>query len=313
MVNIEIVYLSVAFAFDRILGDPEFKYHPVRAIGFTAEALERLLNSGSGRKFKGFLYALSLIVFWYSVFYLLDEILKEWKLLYAFYHILFLYFGLSSYELSKRALEIESLMKEDMSLAKKKLSLIVGRDTASLDEQGIKKALLETLSENFSDGFVAPLFYYVLGGLPLLYAYKTANTLDSMVGYKNERFAKFGFFSAKIDDILNFIPARITVLILFLSSFNKRVITYAFRYGRNHLSPNSGYPEAALAGYLECRLGGPNYYDGKLVEKPFIGEFERALSSEDLLKTVKIIKRASYLTILLALLLIGLIKKGGQS
>lgn len=312
MFNIEIIYLTAAFTFDRILGDPEFKYHPIRAIGFTAKILEKVLNKGRWKKFKGFLYASCLIVSWYFFFYSIESKLKENEIIYGIYHVLFLYFGISSYELSKRALLIEDFMKENMSLAKYQLSLIVGRDTAPLNEQGVRKALIETLSENLSDGFVAPLFYYLLGGLPLLYAYKVVNTLDSMVGYKNEKFAEFGFFSAKIDDILNFIPARITVLILFFSTFNKRVITYAFKYGRNHPSPNSGYPEASMAGILQCRLGGPNYYSGNLINKPFLGEVERVLYQEDIIKSVKIIKRASYLAIALSVIfLIGLIKKGG--
>ncbi len=312
MFNIEMTYLIAAFTLDRILGDPEFRYHPIRAIGFTAKFLERMLNRGKWRKFKGFLFAFCLIISWYFFFHSLELIIKENGIVYGIYHILFLYFGLSSYELSKRALLIEDLMKENMSLAKHKLSLIVGRDTAPLNEQGIRKALIETLSENLSDGFIAPLFYYLLGGLPLIYAYKVANTLDSMVGYKNEKFAEFGFFAAKIDDALNFIPARITVLLLFLSTFNKRVITYAFKYGRNHPSPNSGYPEAAMAGILQCRLGGPTYYGGNLINKPFIGGVERVLFQEDILKSVKVIKRASYLALALSILFtIGLIKKGG--
>ncbi|MCP4219427.1 MAG: cobalamin biosynthesis protein CobD, partial [bacterium] len=161
--------------------------------------------------------------------------------------------------------------------AKGKLSYIVGRDVENLSEDGIAGAALETVAENLVDGVVAPLFYAAIGGAPLAMAYKMVNTLDSMVGYKNEKYLHFGKASARIDDLLNYIPARLSIPVIglaaqFLAGRGKDAIVTAIREGRNHSSPNAGYPEAAFAGTLGVRLGGPNYYDGVLVEKPYIGK-----------------------------------------
>ena len=164
--------------------------------------------------------------------------------------------------------------------------MIVGRDTQNLDEKGVLRAVIETVSENLSDGVIAPLFYLAIGGLPLAIAYKAINTLDSMVGYKNEKYLSFGWAAAKLDDAANFIPARVTGLLVVLASYcyyllrkpgsALSVARASFqvmkRDGRNHTSPNSGIPEAAMAGALGVRLGGPSTYGGVLVQKPFIGD-----------------------------------------
>jgi adenosylcobinamide-phosphate synthase len=175
---------------------------------------------------------------------------------------------------------IDALNTGNKENAREKLSMIVGRDTKQLDGKGILKATIETLSENASDGIIAPMFYFTLGGLPLAMTYKAVNTLDSMVGYKNERYRDFGWAAARLDDIANFIPARITGILIAFSSFilDSSLITChlslktMIRDGRKHLSPNSGIPEAAMAGALGVRLGGPSTYGGILVEKPYIGE-----------------------------------------
>lgn len=301
MFNITEFLIIIPFLIDRWIGDPEFRYHPVRFIGISASWLEKVLNTGNVRRFKGLLFTLEIVIFWYLLFYILDKYLKDYQVFYIGYQIIFIYFGISSYELSKRILKIDDLIEKDIEMARQKLSLIVGRDTEKLDPQGIRRALVETVSENFNDGFVAPLFYYILGGLPLLYFYKVVNTLDSMVGYKNERFGEFGFFSAKLDDVVNFIPARLTVLIIYLASLEKDVLLYAIKYGGNHSSPNSGYPEAAISGVIKCRLGGPNFYGGVLVEKPYIGEADKEITRSDIIKSVKIISISSYITIIICL------------
>jgi adenosylcobinamide-phosphate synthase len=144
--------------------------------------------------------------------------------------------------------------------------------------------VLETLAENLSDGVVAPLFYYAIGGVPLLFAYKMVNTLDSMIGYKSERYRQFGCFAARTDDVFNFIPARITALLMLLVTFRWDVAPFVLKYGPKHASPNSGYPESAMAGILKCRFGGPNVYHGVLVEKPFIGETKREITAKDISK-----------------------------
>lgn len=301
-IDLKIFYLISAFIIDRILGDPEFRFHPIRFIGYSAYFFEKFLNKGRLKKLKGFIFAILLITIFWGIFFQIDKLFSKFPLIYGIYHITFLYFGISSYELSKRVLKIEKLLEENIELAKKELSMIVGRDTAPLDKQGIRRAMLETLSENLSDGFVAPLFYYLLGGLPLMYAYKTANTLDSMVGYKNEKFREFGYFSAKIDDLLNYFPARLTAILIFISTIDFEVLKYTIKYGRNHSSPNSGYPEAALAGALKCKFGGPNYYGGILVDKPYIGENDRELTPFDVKKSTKIIRNTSYISLFLAII-----------
>jgi adenosylcobinamide-phosphate synthase len=174
------------------------------------------------------------------------------------------------------------LSNEGLEAGRKRLSWIVGRDTSQLNTTQIRTAVLETLAENLSDGVVAPLFYYAIGGLPLMFAYKMVNTLDSMIGYKSERYRQFGCFAARTDDVFNFIPARVTALLMLLVTFRWNVLPFVLKYGPKHASPNSGYPESAMAGILKCRFGGPNVYHGVLVEKPFIGTNQREITAKDI-------------------------------
>jgi len=160
--------------------------------------------------------------------------------------------------------------------AKAKVSLIVGRDVENLNPDGISRATVETVGENLVDGVISPLFYAAMGGAPLAMAYKMINTLDSMIGYKNDKYLDFGKVAARIDDIANFIPARISILVIsvaakILTGHGARALQTALTEGANHTSPNAGYSEAAFAGALEVRLGGPNYYHGRLVSKPYLG------------------------------------------
>ena len=168
------------------------------------------------------------------------------------------------------------MKKGGLDGAKQKLSFIVGRDVDPLDSQGVIRGTVETVAENLVDGVVSPLFYAAIGGAPLAVTYKMINTLDSMIGYRNERYQEFGKCAARLDDAANFIPARLSLLIISLGSLITRgrfrkTLTIAMRDARKHLSPNAGFPEAAFAGALGMKLGGPNYYGGTLVEKPYIG------------------------------------------
>ena len=192
---------------------------------------------------------------------------------------------------------------------------IVGRDTSELSAQEVRTAALETLAENLSDGVIAPLFWFALLGTPGMLAYKMVNTLDSMIGYKTERYKDFGCWAAHIDDVANYLPARLTALlmILFPPKFFAKQSGIAergddkglnrFKFvcinGRNHASPNSGYPEAALAGILNCRFGGPHYYFGKLFDKPYIGKNERLLTTDDMKKAVRVNRTAEVLMVLI--------------
>lgn len=165
---------------------------------------------------------------------------------------------------------------------------IVGRDTSRLSPQEIRAAALETLAENLSDGVIAPMFWFAFLGLPGMMAYKMINTLDSMIGYKNDRYKDFGQVAARLDDVANYIPARLTACLMLLVSGNWNKRSFLQRFGRAHLSPNSGYPEAALAAILDCRFGGTHDYFGQAVEKPYIGLNDRSFTTEDMLIATKI-------------------------
>ena len=195
-------------------------------------------------------------------------------------------------------------MKRDLEGARKQLSMIVGRDTSQLSETKIRSAVIETLAENLSDGVIAPIFFFAIGGVPFMMTYKMINTLDSMVGYKNDRYMKFGYVSAKMDDIANFIPARLTALFIVIISVSVRALKFIFRYGNSHSSPNAGYPESAMAGVLDIRLGGTSNYFGKMVEKPYIGNNDRELLHKDVVNTCLVNAKVSFLAYFVLLILI---------
>jgi adenosylcobinamide-phosphate synthase len=191
--------------------------------------------------------------------------------------VILIYYCLSVKSLEQAAMEVKTgILQEGLPQARKKVSLIVGRDVERYTEEDIARAAVETVAENLVDGVISPLFYAALGGAPLAMTYKMVNTLDSMVGYKNEKYRYFGKASARIDDLFNYIPARVSVPIIalaaqILSAKGARSFVTAIMEGTNHSSPNAGYPEAAFAGALAVKLNGPNYYGGKLVDKPYIG------------------------------------------
>ncbi|WP_297097347.1 adenosylcobinamide-phosphate synthase CbiB [uncultured Draconibacterium sp.] len=280
-----IIPLLAGFALDCLIGDPHFLPHPIRLFGKAIAAGEAKLNQGKNRKLKGALLASGLILNTYFVLTLGLAVLSAYQNLYLVVSSILVFYGLANRSLIQESLRvIVKLEREGLEAGRQQLSMIVGRETAQLNENQIRTAVLETLAENLSDGVIAPLFFYFIGGVPTMFAYKMANTLDSMIGYKNQRCKDFGFFAAKLDDVLNFIPARLTAILMAVVSFNLRAIKFIFKYGRKHSSPNAGYPEAALAGILNCRFGGPNRYHGVLVEKPFIGENPRPVSVNDVYK-----------------------------
>ena len=188
-----------------------------------------------------------------------------------------IYYCISARSLEKSAIEVyDSLIQNRIQDAKAKVALIVGRDVAKLNENGIARATVETVAENLVDGVISPLFFAAIGGAPLAMAYKMVNTLDSMIGYKSQTYQHFGKAAARIDDVANFIPARLAIPIIsiaaqILAGRGSQASKTAITEGANHSSPNAGYPEAAFAGALAVRLGGPNYYQGQLVSKPYIG------------------------------------------
>jgi adenosylcobinamide-phosphate synthase len=304
----ETVMLTLAYITDILVGDPQWAPHPVRAIGRAIEIAEQHLRkwfsdyADTGQKIAGIIMAISIPFLTYMIFYLLTTVLQRSGIHMAA-TVVIIYLTASSLatrELIRSAWSvIDATFNDDIQEARKRLSMIVGRDTADLDRIGILRAVIETLSENASDGIVAPMFYFAIGGLPLAMTYKAINTLDSMVGYKNDRYRNFGWASARLDDIANFIPARITGVLIVAATFIASLLggsirpnsssrtqglnslndlraseawKIMLRDGRKHSSPNSGVPEAAMAGALGVMLGGPSTYGGVPVNKPYIGE-----------------------------------------
>jgi adenosylcobinamide-phosphate synthase len=270
-----------AFLLDLAIGDPRWFPHPVVLMGKFISSGERFLWSGkASRDFvSGMVLSLTLIALVVGTTWALVYALTLLPPLIAFV----LTAGLASTTLATRGLldavtKIETPLRSgNLVKARENLAQIVGRDTAALNQDKVLRASLESLAENTSDGIVAPLFYLFLGGIPLAMAYKTVNTLDSMIGYRTERYLYFGKFAARLDDAANFVPARLTSLLMVIATLLVRLnaglaIRVLRRDHANHLSPNAGYPEAALAGALGIRLGGPSVYFGKEVWKPYLGD-----------------------------------------
>src|SRR5215470_59996 len=279
--NSSATLLVSAFLLDLAVGDPRWLPHPVVLMGKFISRGERFLWSGAaGRDFFAGM-ALSLVL-------LTIVVGATWMVLYSVALLppmigFLLTAGLASTTLATRGLldavrQIETPLRSDnLVKARENLSHIVGRETSSLNEDKVLRASLESLAENTNDGIVAPLFYLFLGGIPLAMTYKAVNTLDSMIGYRTERYFYFGKFAARLDDVANFIPARLTALLMVVATFLVRLnaglaLRVLWRDHANHLSPNAGYPEATMAGALGIRLGGPSVYFGKEIWKPTMGD-----------------------------------------
>ncbi len=281
-----ILPLIIGFLLDSLLGDPRWLPHPIRLFGRLISEGEKRLNNGENRKLKGAVLTFVLIATVWAILFFLLKTAAGYRYLQLVITSVFVFYGLANRSLITESVAvIKQLRNGGVKAGRKQLSFIVGRETEHLSENEIRIAVLETLAENLSDGVIAPLFFYFIGGVPAMFAYKMVNTLDSMIGYKSEKYRDFGWFAARLDDVLNFIPARITAFLMVLVTFSYRGAKFVFRYGRKHSSPNAGCPEAALAGILNCRFGGANYYHGVLVQKPFIGENNRIITDRDIYKT----------------------------
>ena len=273
------IVLPAALALDLLLGDPPCLPHPVRWMGRAIEKLEPVFRRLPwSLTVAGGLFALSLILGTWLLAGLLIWIAGiGYPPLGVLVQALLLFCCISITSLEQAALGVHQALKaDDLATARRRVALIVGRDVSRLDAAGVARAALESVAENLVDGVIAPLFFFAVGGVPLALAYKMVNTLDSMVGYRNERYIRFGRVAARIDDGANFIPARLSLPIIALSArllfeTGGRSFKTARSDGRRHKSPNAGYPEAAFAGALGVRLGGPNIYQGLWVEKPWIG------------------------------------------
>ena len=297
-----ILPLLIGWLLDLLIGDPQWLPHPVVWFGKAIAACEHKLNRGHHRNAKGAVVAICLI----ALVFALTWLVRYWLLSLSSYLLLLLdaiiiFYCLAGTTLIREVREVFFALDRSLEEGRQQVARIVGRDTSELSAQEVRTAALETLAENLSDGVIAPLFWFALLGTPGMLAYKMVNTLDSMIGYKTERYKDFGCWAAHIDDVANYIPARLTALLMILASGKLRLLTFVLKNGRKHASPNSGYPEAALAGILNCRFGGPHYYFGQLFDKPYIGEHERLLTTDDMTKAVRVNRVAEILMILIVL------------
>ena len=285
----KILSLLVGWVLDLFLGDPSRLPHPVVGFGKMIAFGEHRLNKGMHRKVKGALMAIALIILVFLVGWTIRHLLclaNVW--LGVAFDTIIVFYCLAGTTLIREVRAVFVALDRSLEDGRRQVARIVGRDTSELSAQEVRTAALETLAENLSDGVTAPLFWLAVAGTPGMLAYKMVNTLDSMIGYRTERYKDFGCWAAHIDDMANYIPARLTTLVMVIASGRLGLLSFVAKYGRNHASPNSGYPEAALAGILGCRFGGPHYYFGQLFDKPFIGEQDRQLTTADMEKAVRI-------------------------
>ena len=215
-----------------------------------------------------------------------------------------IFYCLAGTTLIREVREVFRAVDRSLEEGRVQVGRIVGRDTSELSAQEIRTAALETLAENLSDGVIAPLFWYALLGVPGMMAYKMVNTLDSMVGYHSERYLQFGCVPARVDDVANYIPARLTALLMILVAGRLDLCKFVWKYGPQHASPNSGYPESALAGILDCRFGGPHYYFGELFDKPYIGTNPRELTTADMQVAVNVNRWAEVAMVVLVFIFV---------
>ena len=310
-VTLRLFALLLGFFLDLLLGDPSWLPHPIRAIGSLIAALEKTLRKLFPKRQGGELAggaALVILVLALSGGFTL---LVLWLCGQVGLWLRFLAETVLCYQLlATKFLRVESgkvyqaLKAGDLPAARHAVSMIVGRDTEGLDEAGVARAAVETVAENASDGVIDPLLFLALGGAPLGMAYKAVNTMDSMVGYKNEKYLYFGRAAARLDDWVNFLPARIAGVLMCLGAaacgYDSREAWRVFRRDRkNHKSPNSAHTEAACAGALRLRLAGPNYYFGRLVEKPWIGDDLRPIEALDILRAGRLLYAAAFFALLI--------------
>ena len=291
-----ILPLLLGWFLDLLIGDPAWLPHPVVGYGKMISFGEDRLNKGTHRKLKGALMAIVLISMVFAVAYFGLSILPPFGRVGV--DLILIFYCLAGTTLIREVRQVFLALDRSLDEGRKQVARIVGRDTSELSAQEVRTAALETLAENLSDGVIAPLFWFAILGIPGMLAYKMVNTLDSMIGYKTDRYRDFGCWAAHIDDIANYIPARLTALLMIVAAGKPRLTGFVWRNGRNHASPNSGYPEAALAGILNCRFGGPHYYFGQLFDKPFIGTNDRPLTTDDMRTAVQINRTAEVLMVL---------------
>ena len=305
------IKIWIAYVLDLIFGDPQNVVHPVQVIGKIISAGEKVLLRKKYKFLAGAVLNIFTVSITYTSMYLISKSVKI-SVFFMIIEIYLMYTIFSINSLAREGNRVYRILKEgDIERARKDLSYLVSRDTETMDEKMIIRSTMETISENTVDGIVAPMFYMFLGGMPLAMAYKAINTLDSMVGYKNEKYMDFGKFSAKVDDVANFIPARITGILIVLASMilgydYKNSLKIFLRDRKNHSSPNSAHSEASVAGALGVQFGGKVSYFGKEIDKPTIGDKTKEFELEDIRKNIRIM----YVTSFLSLVIFSLIFTG---
>lgn len=331
--------IFIAFVLDILIGAPPWLPHPVKFIEWFVKLIEKLMRSfvkafsakkvkalgddivrntkkkNRNEKLAGIVLALVVVVFvFFSVFAIIKAAYKVHPILASVINIYFIYTAFATKSIAAESFKVFDALKErDIFKARKVLSIIVGKQTENLDEKEVIKGAVEITAGNTSDNVVAPIFYTFIGGLfglaaPVVYAFKAINILDSMVGYKNEEYEHLGWASARLDDVANFIPARLTGILIVLSAFiNQKDYSGSYtimrRDRRKHFSPNLGYPEAAVAGALGLRLGGNGLYFGDIVEKPIIGDPVNELDIRNITQAITLM----YITAILSLVIFSLI------
>lgn len=310
------VEILIAYILDLIFGDPYCFPHPVKYIGKLISYFEKKVRKFANKeKIKlnigGLILWIMVVFITYTLTYLIILASKKVDLFFGFKFKIFeviissilLYTTLSAKCLAIEAKKIYEKLKEgNIVKTRKQLSYIVGRDTTELDENEIIRATVETVAENTVDGIVSPLFFAIIGGAPLAMAYKAVNTMDSMLGYKNEKYKHIGLFPAKIDDLFNYIPARISLIFFTIGAFFlkynwKNCFYIGLRDRKNHKSPNCAYPEGAVAGALNIQLGGTNTYFGEVFYKPTIGDLKKQLKSKNIIDCIKLMYAVDFIFI----------------
>lgn len=313
-----IMPIIIGFVIDSFIGDPYNLPHPIRLIGRLISKLEKFIRRRFRNLYAGGVFLALTVIFISAV--------VPFFILYFYYRLnivfgiliegIFCYYLIAPKCLRNESMKVYSAIKiKDTEKARKAVSMIVGRDTQCLDESGIIKAAVETVAENTSDGVTAPIMYMSLGGAVFGFIYKAVNTMDSMIGYKNDKYINLGRFAAKLDDVFNFIPSRLTAAVMILSAYilgmnGKNAFRIWKRDRRKHASPNSAQTEAVCAGALEIRLAGDAYYFGKLHKKEYIGDDIRPIENEDIRRANKLMYCTSIIVLIVSVLIRGIIFGG---
>lgn len=295
------------------MGDPRWLYHPVcligNLIGFLEKGIRKVFpKTEKGQLFGGFLEVVLVCIFSFGIpAVLLSVLYRNLPTAGVLLETFWCYQLLATKSLKDESMKVYDRLKNGtIEEARYAVSMIVGRDTKELTEEGVTKAAVETIAENGSDGVIAPMLYMAIGGAPLMFLYKGINTMDSMLGYKNEKYLYFGRCAARLDDLANYIPARISGWLMVAAAFftgmnGKNAARIYQRDRRNHASPNSAQTESAVAGALEIQLAGNAYYFGKLYKKPTIGDSLRPVEPEDIKRVNRLLYAASFLAVILCL------------